>query len=314
MSQQIPILDISQFRSLTQKTHFVEALKAGYEEFGFIGISNHGLSSHITGNAYQTFKTFFDLPENIKKKYHQPGTGGARGYTPFGIETAKNSYHSDLKEFWHIGRELPANHPMRHIMRDNIWAEEVQNFKQHTYALFNALDELGSEVLRAIALALEQPENFFAHKTNYGNSVLRAIHYPPIQDSSTPSLRSGEHEDINLITLLIGSEEPGLEILSKKGQWIPVTTIPGVIVCNIGDMLQRLSNHAFPSTTHKVTNPPGEHSKRARYSIPFFLHLNPDVLIKTLTTCIHSNNPNRYPEPILANDYLNQRLREIKLL
>jgi len=312
MSAQVPSLDLREFDH--DRDRFVQRLGTAYEEFGFCGISHHGIDTEKIESAYQVFRSFFDLSHAKKSTYHLEGSGGARGYTGFGIETAKDSSHPDLKEFWHVGRELPVDHPYRDKMPDNFWPEEVKDFKTHAYGLYQALDELGCRMLRAMALYLKQDEYFFDHKVNQGNSILRPIHYPPVKDTGTLSVRAGQHEDINLITLLIGAEGPGLEILSRQDEWIPVTAIPGAIVCNIGDMMQRLTNHVFPSTTHRVVNPPGALAEQSRYSIPFFLHPNADYMIETLDSCISEENPNRYPEPLAAHDYLTQRLKEIGLL
>jgi isopenicillin N synthase-like dioxygenase len=267
----------------------------------------------VVANTYTAIKQFFALPNEVKAKYHKPGQGGARGYTAVGVEKAKDSNHPDLKEFWHVGRELdgPAPHAS---LYPNVWPTEVEGFKQATYALYSELEKLGNTVLEALALFLGQQQSYFADKVNYGNSILRPIHYPPIKDTSTQSIRAGQHEDINLITLLVGSNEAGLEILRRDGSWLPVTTIEGTIVVNIGDMLQRLTNHVLPSTTHRVVNPAGLAAGEPRYSIPFFMHPNPDYVIKTLDSCISAERPNRYPEPINSNDYLMQRLEEIGLL
>ena len=264
-------------------------------------------------DAYQAFQAFFALPEEVKSKYHVAGAGGARGYTPFGIETAKDSKYPDLKEFYHIGREIPDDSRYREFMAPNVWPEEVPAFRDSAYALFTALDQLGLCVLSALALHIGLPEDFFVEPTRFGNSILRPIHYPPITSPDIPNVRAGAHEDINLITLLVGASAAGLEVLSRKGEWVPFTADGDTIVVNIGDMLQRLSNHVYPSTTHRVVNPPGEAARQPRYSTPYFLHANPDYLIKTLPQCVSADNPDRYPEPITANDYLMERLREIKL-
>jgi len=247
-------------------------------------------------------------------QYHQPGTGGARGYTPFGIETAKDSQYPDLKEFWHVGREIARDSQYADIMAENLWPAEVPEFKTYLYGLYSALDTLGSKVLSALALHIDLPETYFADKTHYGNSILRPIHYPEITNPDVPNVRSGAHEDINFITLLVGASAAGLQVLSRKGDWIDFTADADTIVVNIGDMLQRLSNHVFPSTTHRVINPMGENARKPRYSIPFFLHPNPDFLIQTLPQCISAENPDRYPEPITSHEYLMERLREIKLV
>ncbi|MEH8021932.1 isopenicillin N synthase family dioxygenase [Rheinheimera metallidurans] len=311
MTQQVPTLDIRRFA--TDKDNFVAEIGKAYTEFGFCGISGHGIPDAVVENTYQAIKQFFALPTDVKAKYHTPGQGGARGYTAVGVEKAKDSKHPDLKEFWHVGRELsgPAPHPS---LYPNVWPTEVAGFKAATYALYTALEQLGNTVLEALALYLGQQQNYFADKVHYGNSILRAIHYPPIKDTSTQSIRAGQHEDINLITLLVGSNEAGLEILRRDGSWLPVTTIEGTIVVNIGDMLQRLTNHLLPSTTHRVVNPAGIAASEPRYSIPFFMHPNPDYVIDTLKTCINEQQPNRYPQAINSNDYLMQRLEEIGLI
>ena len=242
-----------------------------------------------------------------------PGSGGARGYTAFGVETAKDSKHFDLKEFWHIGREIPEDSEYRDVMPPNLWPAEVPGFREHGYGLYQALDQLGSRVLSALALHIGLPETYFADKTDSGNSILRPIHYPPITADDIPNVRAGAHEDINLITLLVGASAAGLEVRSKQGEWVPFTSDADTIVVNIGDMLQRLTNHVYPSTTHRVTNPPGEQARQPRYSVPFFLHPNPDFLIDVLPSTITADNPKRYPEPITAQGYLEERLREIKL-
>lgn len=308
----IPTLDLRDFAS--DRDAFVADLGAAYRRYGFVGIRNHGLDPALVENAYRVFQAFFALPEATKRQYHLPGKGGARGYTGFAIETAKDSEHPDLKEFWHVGRELPAGHAFAKEMPDNLWPTEVEGFREYGYGLYQALDDLGRTMLQAIALVLELPQHWFDDKVDQGNSILRPIHYPPIADPDTPSVRAGQHEDINLITLLIGSSAEGLQLLQRDGSWLPVTTQGDAIVCNIGDMLQRLTNHVLPSTTHRVVNPVGEKARQPRYSIPFFLHPNPDFVIETLPNCITPANPNRYPESITAQGYLEQRLREIRLI
>ena len=316
-SSRIPSLDIGRFasdRADVDRAAFVAELGAVYREWGFCGIRGHGIPERLIEDSYRAVRDFFALPETVKCQYHVPGTGGARGYTPFGIETAKDSKHFDLKEFWHVGRELPRDSKYALLMPANLWPSEVPEFRRCALGLYQALDDLGSRVLAALALNLGLGENWFADKTEFGNSILRPIHYPPITSRNIPNVRAGADEDINLITLLIGASAEGLEVLSRKGEWVPFTAEADTIVVNIGDMLQRLSNHMFPSTTHRVVNPPGEKARMVRYSTPFFLHPNPDFLIKTLPGCISPDNPDRYPEPITAYDYLMQRLREIKLI
>lgn len=311
MSSRIPTLDIRRFD--TDREAFVAELGAAYREWGFCGISGHGIVGERLEGPYRAFRDFFALPVETKMQYHVPGNAGARGYTPFGIETAKDSKYPDLKEFFHIGRELPESSRYREWMAPNLWPTEIRGFREQAYGLFEALDVLGNRVLSALALHLGLAEDFFVAPTRFGNSILRPIHYPPITSPDIPNVRAGAHEDINLITLLVGASAAGLEVKARNGEWVPFTAEEDTIVVNIGDMLQRLTNHVYPSTTHRVVNPPGEAARQPRYSTPYFLHANPDYLIETLPSCVSAENPDRYPTPITANDYLMQRLREIKL-
>ena len=316
MNATIPTLDIRRFThasSDADREAFVAELGATYREWGFAGIRGHGIPQALVDEAYDAFRRFFALPDEAKRRYHVPGGGGARGYTPFMVETAKDSRYPDLKEFWHIGREIPRDSRHAADMPPNLWPEEVPGFREAGYGLYTALDDLGSQVLSALALHIGLPADWFADKTDFGNSILRPIHYPPITSPEVPNVRAGAHEDINLITLLVGASAAGLEVLSRKGEWVPFTAAEDTIVVNIGDMLQRLTNHVYPSTTHRVVNPPGEEARKPRYSVPFFLHPNPDFLIDVLPSCVDASNPNRYPQPITAQDYLLERLREIKL-
>lgn len=311
VSSSVPILDLSRFE--TDLKALAGEAGLAYREHGFCGFENHGIADDVIENAYAVFKQFFALPEEIKMRYRSTA-GGQRGYTPFGVEQARDQSVPDLKEFWHTGREMGAVNSWPEILEPNPWPAEVADFEEKASRLYRALDELGRRVLQLIALALGLDQFWFDRKVNLGNSVLRAIHYPPIADKETPAVRAAAHEDINLITLLIGSDEEGLQILTRGGSWLPVTNIPGTIVVNVGDMMKRLTNHVLPSTPHRVVNPPGTMSTRPRYSIPFFLHPNPDFLIETLPCCVSVDNPDRYPQAISANDFLLERLREIKLM
>jgi isopenicillin N synthase-like dioxygenase len=307
----IPTLDMGQLESDPQG--FSRALGDAYGEFGFVGLVNHGIPDAVATSVYDAVREFFALPLDTKSRYELGGKGGARGYTRFGVEHAKGNDQVDLKEFWHVGRELPADHPAAGDYPANVWPAEVAGFKEATGGLFEGLEGVGFRVLEGVALSLGLPRGWLRERVNYGNSILRPIHYPPIK-GNPEGVRAGRHEDINVLTLLVGSGEPGLEILTQQGEWLSVDTIPGTIVCNVGDMLQRLTNHRLRSTTHRVVNPPPPWGETSRYSIPFFLHFNSDFLIETLPGCVDRDNADRYPEPITAQDFLDERLREIGLL
>ncbi|MGH6909053.1 MAG: isopenicillin N synthase family dioxygenase [Phenylobacterium sp.] len=291
---------------------FTEDLGGSFARYGFAVISDHGIPQDRIDAALAAAKKFFALPEAAKLKYKLP-VGGQRGYTPFGVETAKGEANYDLKEFWHVGRDLPPGHRYRDHMADNIWPDaEVAEFHETVGWLYGALDAMGLKVLESIACYLGLERHFFDPTVDFGNSILRLLHYPPVPKEG-PHIRAAAHEDINVITLLLGAEEAGLEVKDHDGCWIAINPPPGALVCNIGDMLQRLTNNRLPSTTHRVVNPAPERRGFPRYSTPFFLHFNSDYRIETLPSCVDAQHPDRYPQPITANDYLQERLREIKL-
>jgi len=291
---------------------FADALGGSFERYGFAVIEQHGLDQARLDAALADAKAFFALPDVVKRAYHVPGSGGARGYTPFGVETAKGAASHDLKEFWHVGRDLPPGHPYRRYMPDNLWPAEVPRFRESLSGLYADLDALGARILTAVAHRLGLDPHWFDDTVRLGNSVLRLLHYPPVSlDAATGHVRAGAHEDINVITLLLGAEEAGLEILDREGNWLPVAPPPGALVVNVGDMLQRLTAGVLPSTTHRVVNPAPERMGVSRYSTPFFLHFEPEFEIRALPGCLSDGRP--APEPINAQDFLLERLREIKL-
>lgn len=309
----IPSVDLNQFTKGTpqEKEAFVASLGKAYQEIGFVAVANHGIDQTILDELYTEVEKFFSLPESVKKQYENPALKGQRGYISFGKEHAKNSNAGDLKEFWHFGQEVndqaiakKLNYP------DNIICKELPRFNIIGNQTYRALENVGRDMLKAIALFLQLPENYFENYVINGNSILRPIHYPPITSEPKNAVRAGEHEDINLITLLIGASADGLQVLNKLGKWVSVTALPGHIVVNVGDMLQRLTNNELKSTTHRVVNPPREKWNTSRYSIPFFLHPVSTMPLNCLPQCISDK---KHYEDITAGDFLMQRLKEIGL-
>jgi isopenicillin N synthase-like dioxygenase len=291
---------------------FAQKLGKSFEEYGFAIIADHGIPDDLIHRAEEKSKAFFALPEEVKRQYHIAGQGGARGYTPFGIETAKGYNAHDLKEFWHVGRDLPEGHKFRSHMPDNVWPAEVPDFRSTFTELYATFDRTGLKILKAIARFLKLDEDYFTDTVRDGNSVMRLLHYPAQRDPTGEHIRAGAHEDINTITLLLGAEEAGLELKTRDGRWIPVSPKPGELVINIGDMLQRLTNGHLRSTSHRVVNPTPDRASHARYSMPFFLHFRSDFLIEALPGTVPPGEEPRW-EPITADGYLQERLREIKL-
>jgi isopenicillin N synthase-like dioxygenase len=316
MSRRIPLLDLSHYTHGTpqERDTFVKAWGDGLKEFGFVSLVNHGVDPDIIAKTYDDAARLFALPTDVKQKYEVPGGGGQRGYTSFGKEHAKNRKVGDLKEFWHVGRDLPANSPKRSAFGDNQFPTELPQFKANSLGLFEALDVAAAVMLRALADYFRMPSNTFADMAHDGNSILRIIHYPPLKDQFVPgAVRAAEHEDINLITLLCESTSSGLEILTRQGDWLAVDALKGQIVVDSGDMLSRITNEVIPSTTHRVVNPSSTKDDVVRYSMPFFVHPYPDCRLKIFDQCVTAENPKRYPD-ITADDFLKQRLREIGLI
>jgi isopenicillin N synthase-like dioxygenase len=311
---------LSRFEPISMKLQasdpqaFAKQLGRSFREYGFAAISDHGLDQDLIDRTAELSAQFFALPAETKQRYFKAELNGARGYTPFGREIAKGAKHVDLKEFWHVGRELPAGHRYETVMPPTPIPSEIEGWKASVHGLYNAFDALGAKVLQAIAIDLNLDKNFFADTVKDGDSVMRLLHYPPVDADTGGSIRAEAHEDINTITLLLGAEEAGLQVKARDGSWIDMKPPAGCLAVNMGDMLQRSSNHVLPSTTHRVINPKGERVKRSRYSMPFFLHYRPDYMIETLPGCSGPDNPNRYPVAMSSHDYLMERLREIGLV
>ena len=284
-----------------------------FQTFGFAMVRDHGLDPALVARAWDLTAQFFALPEAEKRRYLIPGQGGARGYTAFGTEIAKGAQLHDLKEFWHVGRDLPPGHPLSDSMPPNLWPDRPEGFRETFDALYAEMDRVGAVILSRIAVWLGLDERWFDAAIGDGNSVLRLLHYPPVPDAESGAIRAGAHEDINLITLLLGAEEAGLELLTREGKWLDVNPPDGALVVNIGDMLQRLTNGRLRSTTHRVVNPPPERRGKSRYSMPFFLHFRSDFTIEALPGTVPAGEQPKWP-PMTANDCLQERLREIKLV
>ena len=310
----IPVVNLADFLSsdASLKQQFVQQLGKAYEEVGFVAVKNHGIPDELIKRMYQQVQDFFSLPSEKKKKYEIPELAGQRGYTSFGKEHAKGSDAPDLKEFYQHGQTVIGDVPEKAEYPNNVQIDEVPGFTETFNQAYRAFETSGKALLQAIALYLGLDEHYFDEHIHNGNSILRAIHYPPIQEEPKSAIRAEQHEDINLITLLVGASADGLQILSKQNDWVAVTSLPEQIVVNVGDMLQRLTNNKLRSTTHRVVNPPREMWGTSRYSIPFFLHPKSKMSLACLDSCVNANHPKAYPDAT-AGEYLDERLREIGL-
>lgn len=314
MSEQtIPVVELGRFgRGDAERAAVVQTVGRALEEVGFLAVTDHGVDPELIRRAYAAAEAFFSLPEAAKVRYEDLALKGQRGFTSFGREHARDHPHPDLKEFWHVGRDLPAGHLLGNSYLANLWPDEVPEFHPAFAELYRQLDRCASRLLDAVSLYLGEPQGLIGEMARDGNSVLRIIHYPPIPEGVPPaSMRAAPHEDINLITLLCEATAGGLELLTREGEWLPIRALPGQIIVDSGDMLQNLTNGVLRSTTHRVTNP--GNSRERRFSMPFFVHPRAEVSLAPLRGCVRlRGGAEEYPR-ITAGAYLEQRLREIGL-
>lgn len=310
----IPSVDLADFRSDDdyRRQKFVKEIGEAYEKIGFVALKNHFLEPELESRLYEEVEQFFQLPETVKRKYERPDLAGQRGYVSFGKEHAKDKKEGDLKEFWHFGQEPDEDADLKEQYPENINVAELPDFNEVGMEAYQKLEMTGIFVLRALALYIGLPENYFDYWVSNGNSILRPIHYPPITEEPKDAVRAGAHGDINLITLLMGASAPGLQVKDRDGNWIDAIAEKDELVINVGDMLERHTNDKLRSTIHRVVNPPREEWHTHRYSIPFFMHPRSDMKLDCLEECISDDNPKKYDD-ITAGEFLNQRLKEIGL-
>ena len=310
--RKVPELSLNSYieGSNTDRTRFIDDFFAGLKDYGFIVLKDHPIPDALLNKAYSLVEEFFALPTEKKMPYALKANGFQRGYTPFGQEHAKDSPVMDLKEFWHVGRDLPEGHRFSSVYPPNVWPKEVPEFQSILSKIYRSLDETGKTMLEALTMPLELPRDYFTRMVGDGNSILRLLHYPPIPEGADPRcIRAAAHEDINLITILVSATASGLQLKDRDGTWLAIESEPNSLVVDAGDMLARITNEVIPSTTHRVVNPEGPNNPR--YSMPFFMHPNPDAMLTCLPSCKGAGE--KYP-PITSQDFLFQRLREIGLL
>ncbi len=311
----IPKVDLNHFRSTdpAKKKTFVKEIGEAFSEIGFVALKGHYLSEENVSALYDQVKAFFALPQSAKDRYEIENLGGQRGYTSFGKESAKGRSVGDLKEFWHFGQEVVNNPQLAEEYPKNINVHELPTFNAVGLNTYRLLEKTAQEVLAALALFLDLAPTYFDPYIINGNSILRAIHYPPIQTAPKDAVRAAAHGDINLITLLMGAQGSGLQVQNLNGDWIDAIAAPDELMINIGDMLSRLTNNRLKSTIHRVTNPPQELWKSSRYSVPFFMHPIAEMPLNCLPNCVDENHPKQF-EDTTAGAFLYERLIELGLI
>jgi isopenicillin N synthase-like dioxygenase len=307
MTRNVPELSLKDFTDgdAARRAAFSDAMMRGLQEYGFFILKDHGVPLDLLQRAYGEAERLFALPEETKRKY----AAGLRGYTPFGVEHAKDSGHPDLKEFWQVGHDPSPDAPADEPFEPNVWPDEAPGVRPAFTALFDALNETGVVLLRALAPRLGLAETWFDDKVRWGTSLLRVLHYPPLAPDVDPgAVRSAAHEDINFLTIMVAAKGAGLELLDRDGTWLPVVTEPTNLIVDSGDMLARMTNGVIPATTHRVVNPTGPNV--SRYSMPFFMHPTLATSLEVLPSCIGDGA--KFP-PITAGAFLDERLRAIGL-
>lgn len=312
--RKVPTLSLGSYLKGSQddKVKFIEQLFHGIKDYGFIILKDHDVSTELLKQAYQVLEQFYKLPISQKKSYISELGGGQRGYTAFGEEHAKGSPVMDLKEFWHVGREVPTGHQFEKYYPKNIWPDDsVPEFRPIFEKLYSQLETAGIQMMEALSYPLQVEKDFFTKMVVEGNSILRLLHYPPIPEGvDTRCVRAAEHEDINFITILPAATTSGLQLKDRDGSWLDIESDFGALIVDAGDMLARITNDVIPSTTHRVINPQ-DGTNNSRYSMPFFMHPHPESMLSCLPSCRGTGA--KYPD-ITAHEFLMQRLREIGLV
>lgn len=313
----IAVVDYHNYTSgdAEKRKNFIKEFGDSFSNMGFAIVRNHGVSKELRDKLFEVSKAFFELPDDVKKKYEDEANHGQRGYISKNKESAKGKSVPDLKEFYHIGQTVTDGDAIQNEYPDNIWPDAITEFEAVGSEVYKTFENTGRNLLRATALYLNLPENYFDDKIHNGNSILRLLHYYPVADKTQipeGAVRAAAHGDINLITLLMGGSAEGLQAQSLDGQWIPVSPAHDEIVVNIGDMLARLTNNKFRSTQHQVITPNEESWTKPRYSAPFFLHPRSDMDLTCLDDCVTAENPKEY-EDMTAGEFLTERLIELGL-
>jgi len=314
LTRPLPIADLDDYLSEDEQRvqKFIKTVGDSLADIGFFALTNHGIDLSLIEGTYHEAESFFMLEDSVKNLYSKPEISHQRGYTSFGVEHAKDNPAPDLKEFWQTGRgqqgsETDNKYPM------NIWPNEhIPKFEENVDSLYNQMEIISNQLLAACSTYLGKDANWLPSMADKGNTIMRIIHYPPL-DASTPegAVRSAAHEDINFITLLMTATAAGLQVMDNDGTWIDVEGNHEQIIVDSGDMIQNLTNGLFRSTKHRVVNP-GDPTQR-RFSMPMFVHPRNEIDLTPRPEYVaRTSGVADYPS-ITAGEFLHQRLVEIGL-
>jgi isopenicillin N synthase-like dioxygenase len=271
-----------------------KALRHAATEVGFLYVKNHGVPIGVIENAFMEAKAFFALPDS--RKAEVAVNARHRGFIKVGEAKMYDTARPDLKESFIFGLDLPESDPDvragKMLMGPNQWPSSLPTMKPALDHYYAEIDGLGRRLLRAFAVALDLPDNFFVD--TYTKPLARGsvIYYPPQPpDLGDKQFGVGAHTDYGCITILAQDMSGGLQVRNRAGEWIAATPIENTFVINIGDLMARWTNDLFASTPHRVVNSSG----RARYSIAVFYDPHYDTPIEVLKTCIAPGDTAHYP-------------------
>lgn len=304
----IPVVNVAAFDG--DAAGLGAALGRAARDMGFFCVTSHCVAPSLINEVFVQSTQFFAQDLAAKDALSIRHSPHNRGYVALGEERLDASKLGDVKAAFNIGLNLPPDHPDvltgKRFRGVNVWpdATVLPGFRATMLAYFEACHALGMRLHRSLAHDLGVAENFFDDKLDQPLATLRLLHYPPRPERFEPGqLGAGEHTDYGNITLLATDDAGGLEVRARSGDWISPPTIPGALICNIGDCLMRWTNDVYVSTPHRVVNPIG----RERYSIAFFLDPNPDAVVACLPSCVTAERSPRYA-PITGAAYLKSRL------
>lgn len=290
---EIPVIDISPLMLGGALDEVAFAIHAAATDVGFFYISGHGIAPELMAKAFAVSRDFFDQPEAVKLS--AAVDTNQRGWMATGMAKMQGAVTHDLKEvfFWGTPEAPP----------DNRWPSEFPRLQTELIPYYRAVCDIGKAVLKAVATGFDLPEATFepAYETPMARGQL--VYYPPSSKGDEDEQRFGvaPHTDFGVLTFLLQDDNGGLQVRTRNGDWIEAPPIPGALVCNIGDLLQRWTNDRFVSTVHRVINRSGN----KRFSIPVFFDPSPQALIdpRSLGT---PDREAKHP-PITAAEYIAQQ-------
>ncbi len=309
----MPLVDIGAFveGGPSARATVTRSLLDSLARFNFFAFTNHGIPDDLLSEVGAQFKALFALPESTKRRYVRKS--GA-GYTPYGTEQALRGRHPDIKEMWHVYRELPEGHPLLKtspVYGGNPWPVELPSLRDPVLRLWRHLDGVADQLSEIYAAALRLPLRTFADMTFDASNTMRVVRYPPMSADVKPGQeRAVAHTGAGMYGIIAPQASPGLEVIDLKGEWQRLEGFDQTMVVTLADMMELVSNAFLPANLHRVANPTGEWARQPRQALVYFVNARPDVLLTAPDALVSAARPRRW-KPILARDFLIHRMTEV---